>query len=694
MIYMIMLLFLTGLSLLFVFKKNIKVSDLIIYPILLGLSVHTIIFTFLAFLNTYYSFYAFIAVSIMSMILIIINKNYKKVLSIENDLRRIPLYYLVFFWFILYRLLLIVSTSTFDYFNWDELSSYQLVSKTIFLNHEFSSIYRIFTPMNYFLGTMTYEFSGISLVIPRLIMPLLFVLMSIYLYVQLTSNKVNRHISALLSMIFLISSAEMIILSKVFYTNILFTIYFLIGAYGILKHYFIDEKKSFPITEYLILFSLIFIRREGLFLVLGILFIIYFILFITKKIKFKTSLIYLFIPILYKVFEMFFSNLSKVHNLVETEQAVNGISKKINPDVLSSYFQNIYRQTLAFDSYFLNYLIFGLFIFLIIIFVIRFIKNKKDKIFYVTLYMLLFEFMYIGIVVATQILLFTIAEFSIAASFSRYVLMVLPVNFILVGSLLFENSKGEKLLMKKKENNKIKNPKVILIIPAYNEEENILRTYNSILNSNEKNGTSFDVIVINDGSKDNTGIICRDNNIPTINLIHNLGIGGAVQTGYKYALNNGYDIAIQFDGDGQHDIESVRKIIKPLEEGNADMVIGSRFVSDSSSEFKSTKARRMGINLISFLIKKVTKIKIYDTTSGFRACNREVISLFAKSYPTEYPEPITTTELLKRGYVVLESGVKMQERVGGVSSIGSWKNVYYMVNVILSIIIIGSRRYK
>jgi len=231
--------------------------------------------------------------------------------------------------------------------------------------------------------------------------------------------------------------------------------------------------------------------------------------------------------------------------------------------------------------------------------------------------------------------------------------------------------------------------KVLLIIPAYNEEENILSTCKKI----KKYDNKLDYIVIDDGSKDNTSEICQKNNLPHINLIHNLGIGGAVQTGYKYALENDYDIAIQFDGDGQHDVTYVDDIIRPIIDGKADFVIGSRFV-EQLSEFKSTGARRIGIKIISFFIKLFTGTKIYDTTSGFRAVNKKIIAEFANNYPTEYPEPVSTTELLKKGYKVEEVAVKMNEREGGVSSIRAWKNAYYMINVILSIFVVSIRRYK
>ena len=236
---------------------------------------------------------------------------------------------------------------------------------------------------------------------------------------------------------------------------------------------------------------------------------------------------------------------------------------------------------------------------------------------------------------------------------------------------------------------KKQNKKILLIIPAYNEEENILKTCNKIKKENKE----LDFIVINDGSKDNTLKILKENNIPHIDLIHNLGIGGAVQTGYKYALEHNYDIAVQFDGDGQHDVRYVEKLIKPIIDNEADFTIGSRFIEELST-FKSSKARRIGINIISFFIKLFTGKKIYDTTSGFRAVNKDIIKFFAIYYPIEYPEPVSTTELLKQGKRVKEVSVEMNEREGGVSSIRAWKNAYYMFNVILSIIIVSIRRYK
>lgn len=235
--------------------------------------------------------------------------------------------------------------------------------------------------------------------------------------------------------------------------------------------------------------------------------------------------------------------------------------------------------------------------------------------------------------------------------------------------------------------------KTLVIIPAYNEEKSILKTYKSIKDCNKKNKTNYDVIVINDGSTDDTRSILEKNDIPHINLVNNLGIGGAVQTGYKYALINNYDIAVQFDGDGQHNAECIEKIINPIKNKKCNMVIGSRFIEDIDT-FKSSATRRLGINVISLFIKLVTGKKIYDTTSGMRAIDKKIINEFATNYPVEYPEPVSTTLILKKGYQVGEEAVYMNEREHGVSSIRAWKNIYYMINVVLYILVIGLRRYK
>ena len=189
--------------------------------------------------------------------------------------------------------------------------------------------------------------------------------------------------------------------------------------------------------------------------------------------------------------------------------------------------------------------------------------------------------------------------------------------------------------------------------------------------------------------------VCEKEKLNYIDLPVNLGIGGAVQTGYKYALENNYDIAIQFDGDGQHDASYISNLIEEIKKGN-NIVIGSRYVSDLS-EFRSTALRRLGSNLLSFLIKICTGKKIYDPTSGFRAGDKEIIKLFANDYPTDYPEPDTIVTVIKKGYTVSEIPVKMQERISGKSSLSSpIKASFYMIKVSIAIIVsaLSHRRGK
>lgn len=230
--------------------------------------------------------------------------------------------------------------------------------------------------------------------------------------------------------------------------------------------------------------------------------------------------------------------------------------------------------------------------------------------------------------------------------------------------------------------------KVLLIIPAYNEEDNIQNTISNIEQFTTNNinlDFELDYIIINDGSTDNTKEICERQGFNVVNLIQNLGIGGAVQTGYMYAETYGYDVAVQFDGDGQHDINSLPRLLEPIIRGSADFVVGSRFV-DGTSEFKSTLMRRIGISYLSTIIKIFARCKILDPTSGFRAANKKVIKHLAKKYPVDYPEPEAVVDLSRHSFKLAEVQVNMMERSGGVSSISSWKSVYYMIKVSMAII--------
>ena len=223
--------------------------------------------------------------------------------------------------------------------------------------------------------------------------------------------------------------------------------------------------------------------------------------------------------------------------------------------------------------------------------------------------------------------------------------------------------------------------KKLIIIPAYNEQESIKKTVEDII----KNAPEFDYIVINDCSTDRTKEICETEKFNVVHLPVNLGIGGAVQTGYLYAARNGYDIAVQVDGDGQHDPKFLSKMAEFIEAEHADMVIGSRFINKEG--FQSSGERRVGIKYFTMLIKLLTGAKITDPTSGLRMVNREIIEFFAEEYPKDYPEPESVVAILRRKKKVLELPVIMRERSGGVSSISMKKSVYYMIKVSLAILI-------
>ena len=217
--------------------------------------------------------------------------------------------------------------------------------------------------------------------------------------------------------------------------------------------------------------------------------------------------------------------------------------------------------------------------------------------------------------------------------------------------------------------------KRLVIIPAYNEEGAILDTVTDIRNR----APEFDVIVINDCSTDSTRKILEDNAIAHINLPMNLGIGGAVQTGYIYAEKHGYDVAVQMDGDGQHDASYLNDMLAVMKQKKADMVIGSRFIENKG--FQSSSLRRVGINFFTGWIRKLTHQTITDPTSGMRMVNRRIIELFAEDYPKDYPEPETVVTILKNGYSISEVPVVMKARTSGESSISMRKSVYYMFKV-------------
>ena len=223
--------------------------------------------------------------------------------------------------------------------------------------------------------------------------------------------------------------------------------------------------------------------------------------------------------------------------------------------------------------------------------------------------------------------------------------------------------------------------KVLVIIPCYNEEDNIVNTVENL----RAECPEVDFLVVNDCSTDSSAELLRKHHYPFLDLPVNLGIGGNVQCGYLYAVRNGYDVAVQMDGDGQHDPAYLMEIVQPVLDGECDMCIGSRFVKKEG--FQTSFMRRVGIRFLSGLIFLLSGHRVLDVTSGFRATNARMTAYFARHYAIDYPEPEAALAAILAGFKVAEAPVIMRERQGGVSSIHSFKSVYYMIKVSLALII-------
>lgn len=234
----------------------------------------------------------------------------------------------------------------------------------------------------------------------------------------------------------------------------------------------------------------------------------------------------------------------------------------------------------------------------------------------------------------------------------------------------------------------MQNKKVLIIIPAYNEQATVDRVYRKI----KESVPDADVAIINDCSTDRTANVASELNGALINLPINLGIGGAMQTGYIYARNNDYDFAIQVDGDGQHDPKEITKILTEIEKGEVDLVIGSRFIEKTN--YKSALTRRIGIGLFKLVTFLMNGQAVADATSGFRVVNKRVIDVYAEHYPTDYPEPEVLVMLHKAGFKIKEVPVQMHERAGGKSSITPVRSAYYMIKVLFAMIIKKMRKVE
>jgi glycosyltransferase involved in cell wall biosynthesis len=229
---------------------------------------------------------------------------------------------------------------------------------------------------------------------------------------------------------------------------------------------------------------------------------------------------------------------------------------------------------------------------------------------------------------------------------------------------------------------------LVAIVPAWNEAEVI----GIVVRDIKRVRSDIEVVVVDDASQDDTAEVAEEHGATVLRLPFNVGIGGAVQTGFRYALEQGYARAVRLDGDGQHDASQIPRILAPIEEGAADLVIGSRFV-DPGGTYRPPFARRMGIRVFARLVSLLGGQRVTDTTSGFVALDRAGIELFAAQYPHDYPEVESTLVALRSGLRLAQVQVEMRERTTGTSSITFVRSLYYIVKVTLALLVASLRRY-
>jgi glycosyltransferase involved in cell wall biosynthesis len=221
----------------------------------------------------------------------------------------------------------------------------------------------------------------------------------------------------------------------------------------------------------------------------------------------------------------------------------------------------------------------------------------------------------------------------------------------------------------------------IAVVPAFNEE----RSIGGVVAEIRAADPGFEVIVVDDGSKDRTAHVAAAAGAHVVRHPYNLGIGGAVQTGLQYARDHGFDIAVQVDGDAQHDPAEIELLLEPIVEGRADLVVGSRFLGERT--YRAPFSRLVGIKLFAAFVSLIVRQKVTDTTSGFRAINRRGIVLFASDYPHDYPEVEANVLVFKHRLRLTEVPVRMRNRNAGVSSITLRMSAYYMIKVTLALFV-------
>jgi glycosyltransferase involved in cell wall biosynthesis len=219
----------------------------------------------------------------------------------------------------------------------------------------------------------------------------------------------------------------------------------------------------------------------------------------------------------------------------------------------------------------------------------------------------------------------------------------------------------------------------VAIVPALNEERSVPRVIAEL----RAFDPGLEIVVVSDGSTDRTAEVAEELGAHALRLPFNLGIGGAVQTGFRYAHEHGFDVAVRVDGDGQHDAAQLDRVLAAVLAGDADLAVGSRFAA--AGGYRSSRSRRLGIRILAWTVSALVRQRVTDTTSGFQAANRAAIALFAREYPHDYPEVEATVMAFRHRLRVVEVPVTMREREHGRSSITALHSIYYMIKVLLAL---------
>lgn len=454
MILFIILLIISGLATLFSIQPKTKLSNIFCLSLLLGVAIHSFLFLVFGYCHIYYNKIIFITLTIIMMALcFFINIKRKKKLEITNDLKGIPLIYILFLIYILYRLIVIIEASYVNYYNWDEISFYAYNAKRIFLTGNMNYMYPLYATVNYFLGSLSYSFTEVSYTEPRLFSAIFYTIMSLFIYSRLREFKVHRYISALLSALLLISSAENLLYYTTFYSNIFYATFFVAGVYillaGVLKY----KNKEEIVIGIFLLIGAVLVRREAIYHISALLICLSFLEFLqTKNKKIFKKYLYLLFPFVFIfISRMVCNSLFNPAILEETEvSTISNLSKGLRFNLLPSFVDNALNQMFGLGAFESNYLMFSIVILSYFIFIINLLRKKiDDEKKYLYAMIIISQVIYLGLVFLTEFLVMKDIELETAASFSRYMLMVSPLSIIMFGALLWSKTSIKLIKIKK-----------------------------------------------------------------------------------------------------------------------------------------------------------------------------------------------------------------------------------------------------